>query len=102
MALVGRVIRMEDERGKVLAADARRPKGTRVVLISGTTTRELVGMPNVKGLTLEEARTALLEAKLVWACWNLLNRWKTPATGSCESARATPAAVTRQGRTGWN
>ena len=64
VALVGRVIRMEDERGKTLSADDRRPKGTRVVLISGTTTREMVGVPNVKGLTLEEARTALLEAKL--------------------------------------
>ena len=68
VALVGRVIRMEDERGKTLSADDRRPKGTRVVLISGTTTRELVGVPNVKGLTLEEARTALLEAKLCGPC----------------------------------
>lgn len=64
LALVGRVIRMEDERGNSLAPDVRRPKGTRVVLVSGTTTREFVGVPNVKGLTLAEARTTVLKAKM--------------------------------------
>lgn len=64
VALVGRVIRMEDERGQVLTTDARRPKGTKVILVAGTTTRELVGVPNLRGLTLADARVALLEAKL--------------------------------------
>mgnify|MGYP001204812095 FL=1 len=64
VALVGRVIRMEDKLGNTLEPDDRRPKGTEVILISGTTTRELVGVPNVRGLTLKEARASLLEAKL--------------------------------------
>jgi beta-lactam-binding protein with PASTA domain len=64
VALVGRVIRMEDAKGRALSADSRRPKGTKVVLVSGTTTRELVGVPDLKGMTLDEARTALVEAKL--------------------------------------
>lgn len=64
VALVGRVIRMEDDRGQTLNAETRRPKGTKVILVAGTTTRELVGVPNLSGLTLEEAREALLEAKL--------------------------------------
>lgn len=64
VALVGRVIRMEDAKGRPLSADSRRPKGTKVVLVSGTTTRELVGVPDLKGMTLVEARAALMESKL--------------------------------------
>ena len=54
----------DGDNGKTLSADDRRPKGTRVVLISGTTTRELVGVPNVKGLYAGGGANGLLEAKL--------------------------------------
>ena len=64
IALVGRVIRLESASGRVLKPSERLPKGTKVRIISGTTTRELVGIPNLTGKTLAEARSILTEAKL--------------------------------------
>ena len=64
MALVGRVIRIETEKGQVLSADVRMPKGSILRLISGTTTNELVAVPNLKGLTLDLVRAKLVAAKL--------------------------------------
>ncbi len=64
IALVGRVIRMETAKGRVLAASDRLPKGTSVWLVSGTTTQDLVGVPDIRGLNLEEARKSLTEAQL--------------------------------------
>tara|TARA_Y100000385_G_scaffold86630_1_gene88978 strand:- start:4539 stop:5333 length:795 start_codon:yes stop_codon:yes gene_type:complete len=64
VALVGRVIRIETEKGQVLSADVRMPKGSILRLISGTTTNELVAVPNLKGLTLDLVRAKLVAAKL--------------------------------------
>jgi hypothetical protein len=41
VALVGRVIRIENSKGEVLSADQKMPKGSFLQLISGTTTDEL-------------------------------------------------------------
>ena len=64
VALVGRVIRIENSKGEVLSADQKMPKGSFLQLISGTTTDELVSVPNLSGLTLEKVRSRLTEAKL--------------------------------------
>ncbi|MFZ9054254.1 MAG: PASTA domain-containing protein [Flavobacteriales bacterium] len=64
IALVGRVVRMEDARGRILSASDRLPKGVTIRIVSGTTTQELVSIPNLRGKTLEEARRILVDAKL--------------------------------------
>lgn len=64
LTLVGRVIRIENARGKVLQASDRLPRGALIHVISGATTHEQVAVPNLQSLTLEEARQVLLEAKL--------------------------------------
>jgi beta-lactam-binding protein with PASTA domain len=64
LALVGRVIRIENEKRQVLSADLRMPKGSILRLISGTTTNELVAVPNLKGLSLDLVRSKLVAAKL--------------------------------------
>lgn len=64
IALVGRVIRMENAKGRMLMASDRLPKGTVVRLVSGTTTQDLVGVPDIRGLTLDEARQSLTKAQL--------------------------------------
>ncbi len=64
LALVGRVIRIENEKRQVLSAELRMPKGSKLRLISGTTTNELVAVPNLKGLTLDLVRLKLVSSKL--------------------------------------
>jgi beta-lactam-binding protein with PASTA domain len=64
VALVGRVIRLENSKGDVLTPDQRLPKGSQVRLVSGTTTNERVGVPSLLGLTLDEVRVELTKAKL--------------------------------------
>jgi beta-lactam-binding protein with PASTA domain len=64
IALVGRVIRIENQKGFLLSAESRIPRGSRVRLISGTTTNELVAIPNLKGQTLDSARKHLMRAQL--------------------------------------
>jgi beta-lactam-binding protein with PASTA domain len=64
IALVGRVIRIEDGQGMVLGSEQRLPKGSLLRLVSGTTTDERVGVPNLLGLNLREVRARLVKAKL--------------------------------------
>jgi len=64
IALVGRVVRMEDARGRILTAADRLPKGVTIRIVAGTTTQELVSIPNLRGKTLDEARRILVDAKL--------------------------------------
>jgi beta-lactam-binding protein with PASTA domain len=64
VSLVGRVIRVENRRGNMLSVDSRIPRGSRVRLISGTTTDELVSIPNLVGQPLDSARHQLTRAQL--------------------------------------
>ncbi|MDA0302907.1 MAG: PASTA domain-containing protein [Bacteroidetes bacterium] len=64
IALVGRVIRVENRKGFLLSADSRIPRGSRVRLISGTTTNELVAIPSLIGQSLDSARAQLTRSQL--------------------------------------
>ena len=64
VALVGRVIRIENNKGQVVSSEQRMPKGSVLRLVSGTTTKERVKVPNLMGLKLQDVRTKLMEAKL--------------------------------------
>jgi beta-lactam-binding protein with PASTA domain len=64
VALVGRVIRIENDQGAVLDSEQRLPRGSLLRLVSGTTTNERVGVPNLLGLNLSEVRARLVKAKL--------------------------------------
>jgi len=64
LALEGRVIRVEDAKGNILSLNDRLPKGSTVRLIYGTKSKKRVGVPNVKGQTLTEARITLTKAEL--------------------------------------
>lgn len=64
IALVGRVVRVESKRGKVLRPEARLPRGTTVRLVIGRTTNERVPMPRLLGLSLDSVRSALIQGRL--------------------------------------
>ncbi len=64
IALFGRVTRIENQKGFLLSADSRIPRGSKVRLIYGTTTNELVSIPNLIGQTLDSARHRLTRAQL--------------------------------------
>lgn len=64
IALVGRVIRVENRKGFLLSEDSRIPRGSQVRLISGTTADELVGIPDLIGQSLDSARHQLTRARL--------------------------------------
>ena len=64
IALVGRVIRIENQKGFMLSADSRIPRGSRVRMIYGTTTNELVSIPSLIGKPLDAARKQLIESQL--------------------------------------
>ena len=64
IALVGRVVRVESARRRVLQPDARLPRGTKVRLVVGRTTNERVPMPNLVGLSLDSVRAQLIRGRL--------------------------------------
>jgi beta-lactam-binding protein with PASTA domain len=64
IALVGRVVRVESARRKVLQPDARLPRGTTIRLVIGRTTNERVPMPNLVGLSLDSVRAELIRGRL--------------------------------------
>lgn len=85
IALVGRVIRLEDRRGRLLNPESRLPRGSRIHLISGTTTDEMVRIPNLKGLNLDSARRVLEHSKLSLG----LVEYAESVEDASDSARAT-------------
>lgn len=64
VSLVGRVIRTEDGRGNILYEESRLRRGSVVRLVSGSTTDEMVIVPNVRGLLLDAVRAQLEASKL--------------------------------------
>lgn len=64
VALVGRVVRVESKYNRALKPDARLPRGTALRLVVGRTTNERVPMPNLIGLSLDSARSRLIQAQL--------------------------------------
>jgi len=64
VALVGRVVRVESKHNRALKPDARLPRGTSLRLVVGRTTNERVPMPNLIGLSLDSARSCLINARL--------------------------------------